>query len=275
MTLRTPRCLFALSLAALCATASAGNLPGAACAEIPGTAPLLSAGRIVMVGEIHGSSEMPAEFMRIVCSALQRGQAVSVGLEMVDPKRALDAYVGSGGDAAARRALLAERHWNGMRDGRSSLAWLGMIDTFRAWRQQGLPLSVFALNDKPFTGDRDQAMAARLREERAARPEALILTYTGNVHSMLKRAGWMAAQVPTPMGALVADLAPVSIELTSDGGKSWMCTGPAQCGVSSLPATLENGPLHAAHAAAHAGVYTLQLNVGQTTASPPAVPLAP
>lgn len=275
MKLHTPRYLLAFVLAMLCGMASGQNLPVSACAEIPGTASLLSASRIVMVGEIHGSNEMPAEFMRIVCSALQRGQAVSVGLEMVDPGRALDAYIGSSGDAAARQALLAERHWNGMRDGRSSLAWLDMIDTFRAWRQQGLPLSVFALNDKPFTGDRDQAMAARLREERTARPVALILTYTGNVHSMLKRAGWMPAQMPTPMGALVADLAPVSIELTSDGGKSWMCTGPGQCGATSLPATLENGPPYVTRRAAQADLYTLQLNVGQTTASPPAVPPAP
>lgn len=272
---RMPRHLFSFTLVALCSGASAQNQSGAACAVIPGTAPLLSAGRIGMVGEIHGSREMPAEFMRLVCGALQRGLAVSVGLEMVDPKRALDAYMGSSGDAAARQALLAERHWNGVRDGRSSAAWLDMIDTFRTWRRQGLPLSVFALNDKPFTGDRDQAMAARLREERAARPEALILTYTGNVHGMLKRAGWMPAQMPAPMGALVADLAPVSIELTSDGGKAWMCTGPGQCGATGLPAALENGPPHVARPAAQAELYTLQLNVGQTTASPPAVPPAP
>lgn len=272
---RMPHHLFSFALAALCASASAQNLSGAACAVIPGTAPLLSAGRIVMVGEIHGSREMPAEFMRLVCGALQRGLAVSVGLEMLDPKRALDAYMGSSGDAAARQALLAERHWNGVRDGRSSVAWLDMIDTFRAWRRQGRPLSVFALNDRPFTGDRDQAMAARLREERAARPDALILTYTGNVHSMLKRAGWLPAQVPAPMGALVADLAPVSMELTSGGGKFWMCARPGQCGETSLPATLENGPPHVARPAARADLYTLQLSVGQTTASPPAVPPAP
>ena len=263
-----PRHVLAFVLATLFAGASARNLPGADCAEIPGTAPLLSAGRIVMVGEIHGSNEMPAEFMRLVCGALQRGLAVSIGLEMADPERALDRYMGSSGDAAARQALLAAEHWNGPRDGRSSAAWLGMIEVFRGWRQQGLPLSVFSLKDKAVAGSVDQAMAARLREERAARPETLIFTYTGNVHSMLAPAPWLSPQ--TPMGALVAELEPVSIDLTSDGGKFWLCAGKSRCGVTDFPATPDNGPPHVARPSVRVGVYTLQLNVGRTTASPPA-----
>jgi hypothetical protein len=269
MHLRLPKTLLAFALAALSASASSQNLPpGADCTEIPGTAPVLAAGRIVMVGEIHGTKEMPAEFLRLVCSAVQRGQAVAVGIEMADPGGTLAAYMASTGDTASRQALLKARHWNGMRDGRSSVAWLDMIEAFRTMRQRDLPLRIFALNDKPYTGDRDQAMAARLREEHAAHPDALILTYTGNIHNMLKG----MAGLPAPMGALVADMEPVSIGLTSDAGQAWMCTGPNECGATGLPATLENGPPHAARPAARAGVYTLQINVGRITASPPAVP---
>jgi hypothetical protein len=50
-----------------------------------------------MIGEIHGSNEMPAEFLRLVCGALQRGQPVLVGLEMFDPNAALAAYMASTG----------------------------------------------------------------------------------------------------------------------------------------------------------------------------------
>jgi hypothetical protein len=254
----------------LSAAASAQSLPpGADCREIPGTAPVLASGRIVMVGEIHGTSEMPAEFLRLVCSALARGQAVSVGIEMFDPNRTLAAYMSSNGDTAARQALLGARHWNGMRDGRSSVAWLGMIETFRTWRLRGLPLSVFALSDTPSAGSYDQVMSTRLRQERAAHPEALMLTYTGNVHSMLKR----LQGLPEPMGMLVADLNPVSINLASDAGQAWMCMGASGCGAQDLPATLKNGPAHTARPAAQVGVYTLQLNVGRITASPPAVPV--
>jgi hypothetical protein len=270
MHMRFPRHLLALALAALSATASAGTLPsGADCAEIPGAGQALSAGRIVMVGEIHGTNEMPAAFVRLVCGALQRGQTVSVGLEMFDPDGALGAYMTSDGDAAARRALLAQRHWNGMRDGRSSEAWLGMIETFWTWRRGGLPLSVFALNDRSFAGGYDQVMAARLRQEHTAHPQALLLTYTGNVHSMLER----PAGLPAPTGTLVADLAPVSIELTSEAGQAWLCSGPGECGAHDFPAMPGNGPRHAAQASARAGAYTLQINVGRITASPPAVPV--
>jgi hypothetical protein len=112
-------------------------------------------------------------------------------------------------------------------------------------------------------------MAARLREERMAHPAATIFTYTGNVHSMLKR----ATGIPAPMGTLVADLDPVSIVLTSDAGQAWLCGGPSQCGAEDLPDAPENGPPHAVRPAARAGVYTLQINVGRITASPPAVPV--
>lgn len=268
--MRLHRYLLALAMTALSATASSRNLPPAAdCTEIAGTAPVLSAGRIVMVGEVHGTSEMPAEFLRLACNALQRGRAVRVGLEMLDPNGALAAYIASSGDATARQALLAERHWNGMRDGRSSLAWLGMIEALRSMRERGLPLSVFALYDRSFTGSYDRVMAARLRQERTSHPDALILTYTGNVHSMLKR----VAPFPEPMGSLVADLKPVAIVLSSDAGQSWSCMGGAECGVNDWPAPPENGPPHVARTSPRKGVYTLQLNVGRITASPPAVPV--
>lgn len=274
MRLRLSKPVLALVLAALSATASGQDLAlGMDCPAFPGTAQALAPGRIVMVGEVHGTNEMPAAFLRLACDALRRGLTVSAGLEMADPDGRLQAYMASSGDAAARQALLAARHWNGVRDGRSSVAWLAMIETFRGMRQRGLPLSVFALSDKPFTGDRDAAMAARLREEHEAHPATLILTYTGNVHSMLKRAAYLPAEVPLPMGALVADLAPVSLVLASEPGESWLCKGPQQCGVQRMSPLSQNGPLHVAGPAADAGVYTLQLNVGPTSASLPAVPV--
>jgi hypothetical protein len=41
--------------------------------------------------------------------------------------------------------------------------------------------------------------------------------------------------------------------------------------VDRMPPTIPNGPPHVAGPAVDAGVYTLQLNVGATTASLPAV----
>jgi hypothetical protein len=270
MNLRLSRHFLAFALMAFSAAASSQDLPpGVDCTEIPGTAQVMTAGRIVMVGEVHGTNEMPAAFLRLVCGALRRGQAVSVGLEMFDPDGALAAYMASSGGAAARQALLAGRHWNGMRDGRSSMAWLGMIETLRSMRVRGLPIGVFVLNDLSFKGSYDQVMAARLRQERTAHPDALILSYTGNVHSMLK----IAAPFPAPVGALLADLKPVSIELSAAAGQAWFCRGAGECGVGDWPAAPENGPLHVARPSPRTGVYTLQLNVGRITASPPAVPV--
>jgi len=277
MIMRLSKPILAFALAAISAAATAGNLPpGAACAgraEIAGTEQVLAAGRTVLVGEGHGTNEMPDAFLRLVCSALRRGQPVAVGLEMHDLGGALGTYMASTGDPEARQAFLADGFWTGSRDGRTSSAYFGMIEALRTMREQGLPLSVFGLYDKPGMGD--QLLADRLRRERLARPDALILTYTGNIHSMLKRADWFPAQIPTPMGALVADLHPVSIDLESDGGQSWSCNAPRECHVQDIPTPpVTRGPLFVAQPASQAGVYTLQVNVGRTTASPPAVPVA-
>lgn len=269
MLARPFRPLLALALGALGAAATAATLPANSnCAEIPGTAQLLRAGSTVLVGEVHGTSEMPAAFLRLVCSALRRGQGVAAGLEIHDADGALDAYMASDDEPAARLALLASPFWSRTRDGRSSAAWLDTIVAFKALRHAGLPLTVFALYDKP--GLSDQAMAQRLRRERLARPDDLIVTLSGNIHSMLQR-GSLPAQIPEPLGALVADLNPVSINLTSDGGQSWSCRAPGECHVFDDPQPpVQNGPLLAARPASKAGVYSLDVNVGRTTASPPA-----
>jgi hypothetical protein len=43
------------------------------CADVRGTESIITGHRIIMVGEVHGTKEMPAMFTRLVCAALRRG----------------------------------------------------------------------------------------------------------------------------------------------------------------------------------------------------------
>lgn len=255
------------------------NANAADCMPLPRAGDFLPDSGIVMVGELHGNQEMPRTFVQIVCAAVQRGQPVAVGLELAPDQTApLQAYLASDGGPAAKQALLATQFWQKIRDGRTSAAYADMIESLRAMQRQHPHLSVFVLYEG-FTYSTppaipDQIMADRVRKELASRPSALVLTYTGNYHSMLnvpsyysKTAAGMAP--PKPMGEWLAELHPISINLMTDGGTSWNCSG-GHCGVnqmrstSSLPPFTLNRQLEDAN-------YSGEINIGKVTASVPAV----
>lgn len=223
-----------------------------------------------MFGEGHGTKEKPRTFLRIVCAALKQGADVAVGLEMpVDLNAPLATYLQSNGDPAARSALLRTDFWKQGEDGRASVAMADMIDGFRRLRQAGYPLAVFAMQGAGADWHlrNDEKMAARIREEFNARPTSLILTLTGNMHSMKTKPEWLPAEIPAPIPTYLKDLGPVTFDLTSTGGSAWSCA--KECG----PHTDADrpGPQEFVVTASNMSeAYTGQINVGKTTASPPA-----
>jgi hypothetical protein len=258
-------------IALLTLPARAANIPaGMDCSEIPGTTDYLRGHRIVMFGEGHGTKEIPATFLRIVCAALKQGASVAVGLEMpVDLNEPLATYLQSTGDHAARIALLRTDFWTQGQDGRASVAMADMIDGLRRLRQAGYPLAVFAMQGAgtDWHVRNDEKMATRIREEFNARPTSLILTLTGNVHSMKTRPEWLPAQVPSPIPTHLKDLDLVTFDLSSTGGSAWTCRN--ECGPHSE--AVRAGPNEfVVTASAMGDAYTGQINVGKTTASPPA-----
>jgi hypothetical protein len=263
--------VFAAFIALLTLPARAVNIPaGMDCSEIPGTTDYLRGHRIVMFGEGHGTREAPATFLRIVCAALKQGASVAVGLEMpVDLSEPLATYLQSTGDHAARTALLRADFWKQGQDGRASVAMADMIDGLRRLRQAGYPLAVFAMQGAgtDWHVRNDEKMATRIREEFNAGPTSLILTLTGNVHSMKTKPEWFPAEVPSPIPTYLKDLDPVTFDLTSTGGSAWSCR--EECGPHSE--AVRSGPdRFVVTASAMGDAYIGQINIGKTTASPPA-----
>jgi len=144
---------------------------------IPGSEALTAP--LVLVGEIHGSAEIPAAFGNLVCHALRRRprETVLVGLEIFSSAQsAIDAFLASDGGGPARAALLEHDFWRReYQDGRSSGAMLALLDALRGYGAGGGTLAVRALDPPRFdsANDRDAAMAKK-RDERYANAQQFL-----------------------------------------------------------------------------------------------------
>lgn len=271
---------FALALAALTLSAPALAEPGAAaCPEVPGLAPLLAPGTVLLVGEMHGTEQAPAFVRAVVCMGLAAGLPVTVGLEIDrEDDAAFQEFLRSDGSAAARDQLLAVPFWRReFQDGRSSRAMLGLVEGLRAQAADGGLRLV--LVDRPEPGEeRDRAMAERLSQAIGERPRDLVVVLTGNIHNRLTR-GMPWNEELEPMAYQLRRLRPdarlVSLDMAYPGGSAWVCFGaePADCKAQPIqgsPAAEGRTGVELAAEAAD-GPYSGRYFTGPLTPSEPAV----
>ena len=213
----------------LLATAAAPNAP--ACTPIAGWEQLWSAEtRIVVLGEIHGSNEVPAVFADAVCLAAQSRRVVVALEQPASDQPAIDAFVASDGGAAAKEAFLRAPMWNyPMKDGRSSQAYFRLFETLRQMRAAGRIEGVVAF--QPVMMSAGPSPAAQYEKAMAdlllsgLKPGAVVVALVGNVHAM-------RTPVPRdpPYVAMAGHLPPgqaVTLNVIPNGGESWNCRGGA------------------------------------------------
>jgi hypothetical protein len=263
MNLRVLLMLFGLGLA----NGAGATVPQ--CDKVPGSDRLLRPGAMVLLGEIHGTSEGPEAVADLACLALDRGFRVAVGLEIpVAEQAAVDLFLESEGTAQDRSKLISSQFWQkDYQDGRSSAAMLELIETLRRYKAEGGQVRVVLFDERTTHWSRDRSMANVLA--RAYQRDALsfFVALTGNLHSDLTGEGDSG-----PMGYELRRLLQygeiVSLRLTHGGGTAWVCT-PEECGVVKLrgrEATagieLEPGPAPGSQVGSY--------HLGEITASPPA-----
>ncbi len=279
------------------AVIACGMLPGCRSAQpsLPPSLPQVSCGGeiageeqltapLVLVGEIHGTSEIPATFGNLVCQAAAErpGETVLVGLEVLaSTQPAIDAFLASDGGAPAAQALLAQEFWQReYQDGRSSKAMFSLLEEVRRLRKAGLKIVVRALDPERYDSPsgRDAAMAASLVDAIEALRPAQTLVLVGNVHSRtLNGYPWDAKAAYVPLGALLraryGDL--ITLDTSNSGGSAWICTSAEakDCGAKDQRAREMTGTVprivmdpEAAPRTGHSGA----LFIGPVTASPPA-----
>lgn len=269
--------LLVAGFVALSAPAPAQDGDGAsvwpADAASAGIAALMARHSLVILGEIHGTAEVPALVAAVLAERVAGGRPVTLAVEIPDSHQAaLDAWLDDpqGGDAGA--ALAGHRFWS-FEDGRSSVAMLGLLEQVRRWRQSGAQLDLLAFDvpDPGVTGNvRERHMADRLRRAVTRPGAAPMLVLTGNLHARRKIGSPFDPGVEL-MAWHLRDLPALSLDVRARGGSAWICA--PGCGAHELGApdpTLAVGLRRFDRASANG--YDGEVVLERFTASPPAFP---
>lgn len=185
--------------------------------------------RLVLLGESHGTREIP-DFVHALVAADSASGPVVLGLEIPHhEQRSLDAYLRSSGDAAARALLRGRLFWTRSdvhHDGRRSEDMLDLVEDIRRLRARGRDVALLAYDISPDAprrdrDARDRFMAHVVRAAHDALPRGRVLVLGGNVHAMLERPAYAPPEMQTPMGVHLRDLGPASVRIGARGGHSW------------------------------------------------------
>jgi hypothetical protein len=269
------RCFVVAVTIASIPRAAAGSGP---CNRVEGADALLAPGKVVLLGEQHGTEESPAFVLDLVCLAAAAELPVRLGIEISDSEQSrVDLFLDSAGNAANRALLLEGSPWQAQTQyGVTSDAMARLLDGARKLRQAGSTVDVVLFNRSGAGGGqaRDRRMAEYLAAVAGESTEAAVIVLTGNIHSRVTRGTRFSAGYE-PMGYLLSQAVPperiVALDVAHEGGTAWVCVaGEDGCGPQRLRArgpdgngvTLNDSP----EGTGHHGWY----HVGAITASPPA-----
>jgi hypothetical protein len=188
-----------------------------------------------------------------------------------DQGAAIQAFLASDGSPAMRRQLVAGPWWQSpSQDGRRSVAMADLLETTRALRAAGRPISVVVIDASDGDREREETMANNVIAARRAHPDAALIVFAGNLHTSRRelpfRPGfaWMAMRVAS------AGIPLVSLNARYADGTAWIMTpdGPKHGDVSFVAG---RGPeLGIRLEPTKDGQFDGWFGVGPVTASPPA-----
>ncbi len=190
--------------------------------------------RLLIIGEMHGTSEVPALVGQLAAgisarkNAAGKPQPVVVALEWEGHETGHKTYLASAGTASDKQRLLASPFWSKpYQDGRASQAMFALLESVRVQARAGRPvqLATFDLN-KGQPGDRDEGMAHNLRAIVQANPGATVIALTGNYHARQKAGAPWNPEMRF-MANYLTDLAPFSLNVEAPRGSYWGCSGGA------------------------------------------------
>lgn len=222
---------------------------GAACPALPGAGAVLDAKYdYVLVGEAHGTIELPAIFADLACYAAADGRPLLIGIEHAPENQgALDTYLKSDGGEAARSALLAAPAWTEA-GSRGSRAMLDLIERVRVMKASGVDVRLVGFDhviEAAGTSDlREERMAGHLSAALAATPGARILALTGLGHA--DKEGFISMTPPIrSMAQFLPAERTLSLAFSRTGGEALVCRGipgALTCAVAPLTQRDPIGP---------------------------------
>ncbi|MFC7380496.1 hypothetical protein [Brevundimonas sp. GCM10030266] len=177
----------------------------------------------LIVGDYHGTSEIPVFFADLICAALEEGRSVNAVLEWpATATSAIETYLASAGAQQDRLALVSAL--GASTDGRMSIAMLDLADGLRGLRAEGRTIRVSAIQPSEVeAGGQEVAMAALLQAASQAHPDDLNLVLVGNVHAM--KAPNPRMPDLRPMAAFLPAANTITINTVGYFGEAWNCRG--------------------------------------------------
>ena len=217
--------------------AAAAALQSPVCSALPGWKSVAerSAGKYLVLGEMHGSSESPEAVADYVCAVAEDGP-VLLAIEFSSTDNADWQRAWSAPHSRFREILLGQvEEWNGREDGVASEAMLAMLVRLHALKEAGLDIDVVAFNGAngdaqraafaglPGQEPHEAAQAVNIRAAAGQRDYAHMVVLVGNLHAR-KTPTSLGPVTIRPMAMLLAGPERVvSLDMHTDGGETWGC----------------------------------------------------
>ncbi|NOK07600.1 hypothetical protein [Corallococcus exercitus] len=239
------------------------------------------AGGVMLLGELHGTQEVPRFIAQSVCQLVTSGVPVTVGLELpVENEERITTFLQSQGGEVDWLKLMEAPFWRSpYPDGRGSEAVANMLEQLRQLRAQGLDVAVFVYDHPKLSGQkREDALTQTVLAQVKARPERFHLVVSGNIHSRTAK-GLPWDNQYRPMGYLLKDQLDdvTALDMAYDSGTAWICAANEQsrkldCGVKDAKGK-DNGDRYFMHAWSSPNTegYHGVFYVGHVSASEPAI----
>lgn len=209
----------------------------ASCAEEIDIPKTVQDARVIVLGEVHGTAQIPALAAALLCRLAQPATSVLLALEIPSEQQvAIDAFVDGGASDDFERHNSNAWFWTrSFQDGRSSSAMLKLISEVRAMRARGADVQVLAFDRGAKQRDpaitRDEVMARNILAAMEKRPGLKVLVLAGNVHAK-KTAGSRSDSEFKSATFLLNGTKALSFLMRSAGGDAWVCSG-GTCGPRS------------------------------------------
>jgi hypothetical protein len=240
---------------------------------------------VLLMGELHGTQEVPRFVAQSACQAAVAGTPVTVGLELpVENQERVERFLASAGSEEDWLKLMEAPFWRSpFPDGRSSEAVANLLEQLRVLKAQGLDVRAFVFDHPQLKGQvREDAMAATVLQQVKAGPERFYMVVSGNVHPRTVQ-GLPWDRQYRPMGLLLSETLDeddvVALDMAYDSGSAWICAadpkaqeGRLECGVRPAKGR-DNGDrpfIHLFDDVTRDGFHGV-FYVGRVTASVPAV----
>jgi len=194
---------------------------------------LLKPFRVITVGEVHGSNEIPDFFARLAGRLSRDGSPLIVALEVYRPlnQNGIDQFVKSGDESI----LKSLPHFSApSQDGRGSTAMAKLLKSLRALPSvQIVAFDMGATTGGPERGqERDSRMALTLTEIMRQYPNTRVVILAGNVHAAVSVGNSfdpkyrpMGFELSHQEGSIVKPNQVYSILVKQQGGQTWVRVG--------------------------------------------------